>query len=528
MKILLIGSNYFQNALKTLGAEVVWTGIDVDCDIRLPGPDFDVPDLLRRLEFNPDVLLLTDDLGRRVLPSGLDRVEVLKVYYAVDGPINDYWQRHLAPLFDLVLADQKATTRLLAETGPGRTHWLPVAVDTAQYQGPAESRRYDLSFVGTVNENVRPKRSNLLERLSNRYSLKTGGDREGGWISPAEAAVIYRRSGLVINENLFCGVTTRMFEAMASGAMLLTEDGQEGLSDLFDIGSDLDLFRPEDLYEKIDHYLADSQRRRRIADSGREKVLASHDIRHRAARLLELMSGASPRSGLTDPAVVSAELGQALFLTAFRWPKPDGWQRLMRAEKRIAHALQNGEQGPRLMFYQGMIAKQKGESDRTRNRLHQAWEAGEPRAGLGLAYMDLENGSGGQAHTLIEQTLRQRQIEFPGQAGKEFSADQHHALGRMLEAEGHDLTPGFSFYGLDMTLWNAFEHYRAALEIDPKHTDSLLALCGILSRCGAWAECHIFLQRGLEQDPGNPRLTGLAEEAAVKGYAGLDEVRRVA
>jgi tetratricopeptide (TPR) repeat protein len=528
MRILLLGSNYFQKALRDLGVEAVWAGDDPDCDLRLPGPDFDLPGLLSRLDFKPEVLVLTDDLGRRVLPSGLDRIGILKAYYAVDGPINDYWQRHLATLFDLVLADQKTTTRRLAEVAPGRTHWLPVAVDTALYQGPAETRRYDISFVGTVNENVRPKRSRILKLLSRRYSTKIAGDREGGWVSSAEAATIYRQSGMVLNENLFSGVTTRMFEVMASGGMLLTEAGQDGLSDLFEIGRDLEVFSPEDLYQKIDHYLAHPDLRRRMAAGGREKVLDSHDIRNRAGRLLELLAEAVPHSGCRNPATVSSDLGQALFHMAFRWPRYQGWPRLMRAERRLETAVHHGKASARDLLFLGLISKHKGDSTRAQNRLHQAWEAGEPRAALGLAYMNLAGALADSASALFKRAAGQAGFDFPGKITNRISPDQHFVLGRMLEADGYDLTPGFSFYGLDMTLWNAFEHYRAALEADPGHVESLLALCRLLIRYGAWTECHIILQRGLEQKPSNPRLTDLAERAAVLGYADIEDIRQVA
>ncbi|MDY6850669.1 MAG: glycosyltransferase, partial [Thermodesulfobacteriota bacterium] len=274
MDFLLLGSNYFQKSLIRQGHGVIWAGDHPDCDLCLPLSRLDLPHILAKLSFSPQAVILTDDLGRRVWPTGLEKTSALKVWYAVDGPINYFWQKHYAPLFDLVLADQKDCAERLGRLYSSKVHWLPVGVDTKIYAGPPEKKTHDLGFVGVVNGKVRPKRSRIINLLKHRYRLCASGGRRDEWVSPKEAALLYRRSRLVLNENLFDGVTTRIFEAMASGTMLLTEAGGNGLTDLFIPGEDLACYGPENLIELTDFYLADEEERERVAARGRDKVLA--------------------------------------------------------------------------------------------------------------------------------------------------------------------------------------------------------------------------------------------------------------
>jgi hypothetical protein len=99
MLFLVLGSTYFDQALTRLGHRIVRPEYGQS--------DPDLADILARMDTTPDALLLVDDLGRRVFPKGLRTLEAPRVYYAVDGPINAYWQRHFSALFDVVMVDQK-------------------------------------------------------------------------------------------------------------------------------------------------------------------------------------------------------------------------------------------------------------------------------------------------------------------------------------------------------------------------------------------------------------------------------------
>ena len=471
---------------------------------------------------------MTDDLGRRVFPVGLDQTDALKVWYGVDGPINFYWHCHWAGLFDLVLSDQKDCAQKLAELTPAATKWLPVAVDTAQYAGPPEKKIYDFGFVGVVNEGVRPKRSRILELLSRRYKVRTAGGRQDEWVTPSRAARLYRQSRLVLNENLFPGVTTRMFEAMASGAMLLTENGP-GLTDLFTPGEDLALYGPDDILDQAALFLADPRRREKIAASAREKVLAGHDIKHRAARLLDLIARTRRNRNIAAGASYFRQMGKVLFLAATRWPDHDGAARLQRAEILLVRAAHLGLADAETMFFLGLAAKFKGNQSGALARLSKAVEAGSIRAGIALGFLELEADRSAKALERFRTAARTHGHDFPGfPRGGGLSADQHFILGLILDAEGFGLTPGFSRFGLDMAFWNALEHYRAAIIIEERHAPALARLGDVLARHGAFAEAHLFLSRAASLCPEARRLAEESDRAGRLGYALVQDQRKVA
>jgi len=526
MDLLLLGSSYFHQALTELGHRVVWAGPHPDCDLKLRPDQLDLPYIIRHIPCKPDAVVLTDDLGGRVFPSGLEKISMLKVWYGVDSPINLFWQKHYAPLFDLVLSDQKNCAAELDRLCPAGAHWLPVAVDARLYAGPAEAKKYDLAFVGVIDKSIRPKRSRIVNLAAGRGRLVAAGGRGQAWVAPIQAGRLYRQSRLVLNENLFDGVTTRVFEAMASGTMLLTEAGNNGLRDLFTPGEDLAVFGPDNLIELIDYYLAAEEERERIARRGQEKVLTGHDIRHRARKLVELIGQTKPGTGLAEGGRFFACLGKVLFLTGLRWPAQNGLERLIQAEKLLTQAGLRGAADAETLFYLGLICKFKKNTKKARDYLRAAAEAGSLQARLGLGYLELEGGR-------LEQATKHFQLldlDFPKNfpSAENLSPDQHLALGRVLEAAGHDLTPGFSRARLDPALWTALEHFREALRLNPNFPPALAALGDLLLKQQAYAEAEPFLARAAALEPRSAELAQKAEWAAVMAYNPAGRLFKVA
>ena len=495
MNILLVGSAYFKDALE---AEGHW------CP-RLNGRygDPHLPDIISTLPWKPDVAVLTDDLGGRVFPTGLDKVDIPLIHYGVDGPINLFWQRHWSPLFDIVFSDQKQCALELEDICPAGAVWLPVAVPTARYAGKQpEKKLHDIGFVGVVDERIRPKRSRILNILKSRFDVAVAGGRKDDWTPPEKAAELYRSSKIVLNENLFPGVTTRMFEAMASGAMLLTEDPGTGLSDLFTPGRDLDYFSAEDLLEKTEYYLRHKNYREEIAASGQEKVLTGHDVKHRADALIEaIRRNDGHKNGLSGGAALREE-GKALFLEAMRRPRNRGETRLNRAERLLFQSGDVGRSDGETLFYLGVIAMMKGNRTGANVRFREAAGAGELRGKIALSLVN--------------------------ESRAPLSADEHASLAETLLAHGHGFTPGFSKRRQDMVFWDALEHYQAALEIDPNHLSSLEGISGILGRAGAHVEAYDFLARAVRLSPERADLVHALEKAATDAYRNSLRERMVA
>ncbi|MEW5722982.1 MAG: glycosyltransferase [Thermodesulfobacteriota bacterium] len=519
MDLLLLGSRYFQEALTGLGHRVVHFKGD-------GRPDPHLPEVLAGLSFRPQAVVLTDDLGRRVLPTGLEGVDLPKVWYGVDGPINFFWHKHWAALFDLVLIDQKQSARQVEAYAARPVLWLPVAVDTAVYQGRPGRKACDLAFVGVINPKVRPKRSRILDRLARRFHVVVAGGRQGRWVSPGEAGALYRSARIVLNENLFPGVTTRMFEATAAGSFLLTEGGAEGLGEIFRPGREMDVYGPEDLVEKVAYYLGHEKEREEAAARGRAKTLAGHDIRHRAGFLVEKIEGLPPGAGSVDEGLRCREQGKALFLVGLRWPGHDGPGRRRRAETMLARAVALGAGDPETFLYLGQAAWLRRDFQQARSLFFTAAEAGSVRAALALGHL----AAAGPAAALFQKAALRAGFDFPtsfGPAGS-LTADQHYLLGRTLEARGHGLCPGFSRYGLAPLFWTALEHYRTALETDPGHVPTLKALGELLCAHGAFVEAQEFMARAAGLAPDELDLAAAAARTARRGYFSEEEARKVA
>ncbi|MGL4208717.1 MAG: hypothetical protein ACRCTY_04955, partial [Candidatus Adiutrix sp.] len=108
MYILCLGSEYFHDALVKKGHKVLSPPHE---------EGFPLGDFYNNLLDRPDLVLYTDHLGKHVWPQGLEELDIPKIYYGVDTPINFWWQQHFAHLFDLCYVDQKPYVEKLSASG---------------------------------------------------------------------------------------------------------------------------------------------------------------------------------------------------------------------------------------------------------------------------------------------------------------------------------------------------------------------------------------------------------------------------
>ena len=90
----------------------------------------------------------------------------------------------------------------------------------------------------------------------------------------------------------------RYFEAMGAGAVLVTDSParENGVEQLFSPGEDfLEYHDDASLLAAIDSVLADNEKRERIGARAQKRVLADHSYRHRAAKIVEVLAGATHR-----------------------------------------------------------------------------------------------------------------------------------------------------------------------------------------------------------------------------------------
>ncbi|MDR1608318.1 MAG: glycosyltransferase [Deltaproteobacteria bacterium] len=513
MLILCLGSDYFHAAFHALGHTVMapphQEGYPVDT-------------LFNNLKDRPDLIVVTDHLGSHFFPDGLTNIYgIPKVYYAVDTPINYWWQRDYARLFDYAFTDQKSLAQTLNEDGLAAS-WLPVGVDAKSYQASPEDsaeKLYDFGFVGQLDVANRPKRARLMDLLSSRYTIKTAGSHQNGWVGPAESGQLYRQARLALNENLFPGITTRMLEAMASGAVLFTEKAGGDLGELFKAGEDFAWFEPEDILGAADSWLADEKRLQKVAKRAQEKVNSAHDIQHRAEKLLKTISGLNPGQALIDSLSWDRE-GQVLFWTALRWPKEEGFKRAQRAQSRLQKAFDHQVISPQGLFCLGHINRLRNKPQEAKKYLELAYEGGESRGALGLGILELATGRLPEARQWLGRFCGTE--DFPALGPNTLPFEAIGVLGQKLRDQGEIITPGFSRITHDPAVWTAFEFYQTAFQAKPNDLASAQAMANILLDCGAVAEAVDVCQKGLAAHPEDETLLTIFAQAGRASYLAVN------
>ena len=179
--------------------------------------------------------------------------------------------------------------------------------------GPDAERDHPLAFVGGVDPSYGQHRAGveLLERVAEQLPLEVwgyGAERlpEG---SPLRRAYrgqawgidMYRvlaQSQIVVNRHgpVAEGYANnmRMFEATGTGALLVTE-AAPNLAEYFEPGREVVSYDgPEDLMEKLRHYLEHDDERREIAAAGQARTLRDHTYAKVMARLSGILETRLP------------------------------------------------------------------------------------------------------------------------------------------------------------------------------------------------------------------------------------------
>ena len=91
--------------------------------------------------------------------------------------------------------------------------------------------------------------------------------------------------------SIVTGIPMRIFDIMGAGGFVLT-DYREDMLQFFVPGEDYVYYESrEDLLEKLEYYLSHDDERRRIAESGHEKIAQAHTFDHRVREILDVVLG---------------------------------------------------------------------------------------------------------------------------------------------------------------------------------------------------------------------------------------------
>jgi hypothetical protein len=202
-------------------------------------------------------------------------------WWAIDTHVNFEWCLSKARAFDFVFAAQRDGAERLRQAGIASARWLPLACDPERHGKQETEKRYDVAFVGNVFPGPR---ADLLDRIQRRFR-----NTFVGRCYFEDMARTYSAARIVFNRSVLNDINMRVFEALASGSLLLTNDLRgNGQEELFQDGVYLATYQDaEDLLDKIEFYLRCGDVRERIAAAGRAEVLARHTYQHRMQTILE-------------------------------------------------------------------------------------------------------------------------------------------------------------------------------------------------------------------------------------------------
>lgn len=351
MRILHLGNHYFAHELRVFGHDVRRVGTGEDCDVRLTHHPVGIQSVLAQLPggWNPDVILVGDN-STYPRVTGLEFLPVPLVWYAIDSHIHLSWHMQYASAFDVILVAQRDYLRWY-RPDPGRqvVEWMPLYCNPSSDRDAGIPREVPLSFVGTLNAALNPDRVALIEGIRQRTPIQV---ESGPYVD------LFNRSQIVLNQSMANDLNFRTFQAMACGALLLTERIGNGFSDLFQEGRHClayDHGSVDQIIEQVEAYRNRPAARAAIAEAGRDEVLAKHTVRHRTERLLALLAQADLS------AMVAARQVDAMPIQAFVMSVYDSaWRQYLRM------ALLHEPEEPQFTRLAGIAAWYRHLSDRIR------------------------------------------------------------------------------------------------------------------------------------------------------------------
>ncbi|HNT86349.1 MAG TPA: glycosyltransferase [Candidatus Hydrogenedentes bacterium] len=259
--------------------------------------------------YAPDLYLWVDS-GPKAAPEGLEALDAPKIAYLIDSHIAPELRLAMARPFDCVFLAQKGQVESFREAGIRHVFWVPLACSPALHNVASRARALDVAYVGSFSTEEDARRPRLLEAVRARFP-----DCFIGKAWPEDMAGIYAGAKIVVNACVNRDVNMRVFEGMASGALVITDEA-DGLEDLFQDRKHLVVYRNDDeLLDLIAYYLEHEDERARIAETGLACVLGEHTYSHRVREILDTTRAVLGALGRED---ADFELGEY-----YECPRPE-------------------------------------------------------------------------------------------------------------------------------------------------------------------------------------------------------------
>jgi glycosyltransferase involved in cell wall biosynthesis/tetratricopeptide (TPR) repeat protein len=258
---------------RTIGGKVI--------TVKVSAGSFDVRDIIRTLPASqkPEIVIVKADATGRNLPRNLGALKCPKILIVGDThhmrqPIQSLLRYAKEEPFDFIVFDHtRHHAHLFAEAGLKNVHWLPAVDYGFVPREIVKKPSRPLTFVGQAGRH-HPYRCWVLDQVK---AARLPLEMMRG--SLAQTADIYADSQITLNVSLNGDLNLRVFESLAAGGFLLTDEltAHSGLPQLFEAGKHLDTWRtPGELVEKIRYYLAHPKEALRIRAAGQAELLRAH------------------------------------------------------------------------------------------------------------------------------------------------------------------------------------------------------------------------------------------------------------
>lgn len=174
--------------------------------------------------------------------------------------------------------------------------WLPHAAEPQAYPKIEIIKKYDVGFVGHVQETPNYNgftRVEALDRLFSEFPNFYYGSRHPAFPSVnlfEDAAKHFSESRIVFNISIKDDINMRVFEALSTGSFLLT-NYIPTLGELFKDGKHLVTYKTlDEMVEKAKYFLEHEEEREKIAKAGYEEFTSNHTYKHRIEKILKIVT----------------------------------------------------------------------------------------------------------------------------------------------------------------------------------------------------------------------------------------------
>jgi len=264
-------------------------------------------------KYCPDLVLVGE--GELLKEATLEKIRQVVgsklVFWTFDDP--QLIERHLkrARLYDYCFTNSLEAVQIYKENGVKSVFYLPWGCDPHIHNKVVLDELKDAKYKTDVSlyASANAKRAASLSGISDIQlgiwgrgwnRLSSGDPLRKFWKGPIirleELVKMYSGTKIALNihrpETTLTTTTSRIWEATACGAMLLTEK-VSGINLAFDVGKEIICYENQkDLKEKIMFYLANEEIREKVASRGQARCRKDHTVSNRLGKIIKLCKDA--------------------------------------------------------------------------------------------------------------------------------------------------------------------------------------------------------------------------------------------